>query len=77
MILITVTDNALVLTVRRICTGAGFLLIPLSALVGLYYPSQGRRFAKAGLPEFDGVSVEEPAWTNLRDLWFAAAVVLS
>jgi exopolysaccharide production protein ExoQ len=59
LVLIVVSDDAPVLAMRRIITRAGFLLIPLSVLVGIYYPVFGRRYTKGGLPEFTGVSVQK------------------
>lgn len=59
MVLIVLTDDAPLLAMRRIFKRAGFLLIPLSVLVGIYYPIWGRRFTKGGLPEFTGISVQK------------------
>ncbi|HKW16977.1 MAG TPA: O-antigen ligase family protein [Terriglobales bacterium] len=59
MVLIVVSEDAPVLAMRRIFIRAGFLLIPLSVLVGVYYPIFGRRYTKSGLPEFTGVSVQK------------------
>lgn len=59
IILVVVTDDAPVFAIRRIITRAGFLLIPLSVLVGIYYPVWGRRYTKGGAPEFTGISVQK------------------
>ena len=59
IILVVVTDDAPVLAIRQVITRAGFLLIPLSVLVGIYYPVWGRRYTKGGAPEFTGVSVQK------------------
>lgn len=59
IILVVVTDDAPVLAIRQIITRAGFLLIPLSVLVGIYYPVWGRRYTKGGAPEFTGISVQK------------------
>jgi len=59
IILVVVTDDAPVLAIRRIITRVGFLLIPLSVLVGIYYPVWGRRYTKGGAPEFTGISVQK------------------
>jgi exopolysaccharide production protein ExoQ len=59
IVLLVLTDNDPVMAVRRILTRAAFILIPLSPVLGLYYPALGRVFTKGGVPEFVGVATQK------------------
>ena len=56
LVLVVVTDGDPVLAVKRLLTRSGFILIPLSLLLSMYYPSLGRVFDKAWEVEYVGVA---------------------
>jgi len=59
MVLIVLTDRDPVMAVRRVLTRVGFILIPISPLLSMYYPTLGRRFTKSGDVEYIGVTVQK------------------
>jgi len=59
MVLLVLTDSDPVMAMRRILTRAAFILIPVSPVLGRYYPDLGRVFTKGGEPEFVGVTVQK------------------
>lgn len=59
MVLVVLTDDDPVMAVKRLLTRAGFILIPLSLLLSMYYPSLGRIFTKAGETEYVGVTTQK------------------
>jgi exopolysaccharide production protein ExoQ len=59
MVLLVLTDTDPVMAMRRILTRAAFILIPVSPLLGRFYPELGRVFTKGGEPEFVGVAVQK------------------
>jgi exopolysaccharide production protein ExoQ len=58
MVLLVLTEVDPVRAVRRILTWAAFILIPLSPLLGHFYP-EGRVYTKGGAPEFVGVATQK------------------
>lgn len=56
MALIVLTDMDPVTAIKRILTGAGFILIPLSLLFSKYYPALGRQFDKSWETIYCGVA---------------------
>src|SRR5581483_10577257 len=56
MVLVVVTDGDPLEAVKRLLTRAGFILIPLSLLFSMYYPSLGRVFTKSWEVEYVGVT---------------------
>jgi O-antigen ligase len=58
MVLLVLTDSDPVMAVRRILTRAAFILIPVSPVLGRFYP-EGRVFTKGGAPEFVGVATQK------------------
>jgi exopolysaccharide production protein ExoQ len=59
MVLVVVTDGDPVMAVKRLLTRAGFILIPLSLLFSMYYPSLGRVFTKSYEAEYVGVTEQK------------------
>jgi exopolysaccharide production protein ExoQ len=59
MVLLVLTDSDPVMAVRRILTRAAFILIPVSPVLGRFYPALGRVFTKGGMPEFVGVATQK------------------
>jgi O-antigen ligase len=59
MVLIVLTDRDPVTAVKRLLTRAGFVLIPLSPLLSMYYPSLGRRMTKGWMVEYIGVATQK------------------
>jgi O-antigen ligase len=59
MVLIVLTDYDPVIAVKRLLTRVGFILLPISPLLGIYYPTLGRTFTRGGEAEFVGVSTQK------------------
>jgi exopolysaccharide production protein ExoQ len=59
MVLVVLTDGDPVMAVKRLLTRAGFILIPLSLLFSMYYPSLGRTFTKDFMTEYVGVTEQK------------------
>ena len=59
MVLVVVDDGDPVMAVKRLLTRSGFILIPLSLLFSMYYPSLGRVFTKSFEAEYVGVTEQK------------------
>jgi exopolysaccharide production protein ExoQ len=59
MVLVVLTDDDPVMAIRRLVTRLGFILLPLSLLFSMYYPSLGRVFTKSWEAEYVGVAEQK------------------